>query len=172
MDKESFMAQYQDKRWYELSKKIKARDKNTCQMCGRNDLPVSVHHKVYIQNRNPWEYPDKDLICVCDRCHKYMSENNSTMTKAFMELKRSFREIGFSDNVLYGIISHLQSLLYCVLEGEDINDNDCLNFLLSVIHSTQDYNDLKTLYLFGVEEDDFIKFLYPNLYKNYLSFKK
>lgn len=32
MKKEDFLRQYHTKEWYEISKRIKARDHNTCQM--------------------------------------------------------------------------------------------------------------------------------------------
>ena len=47
MNKQDFLKQYQTKEWYEISRRIKARDHNTCQMCGRNDVPLSVHHMYY-----------------------------------------------------------------------------------------------------------------------------
>jgi hypothetical protein len=30
---------------------------------------LDVHHKRYIPGAKPWEYPDADLIVVCDYCH-------------------------------------------------------------------------------------------------------
>lgn len=168
MKKKDFLAQYQDKRWYELSKRIKARDKNTCQMCGRNDKPVSVHHKVYREDSNVWDYSDDELICICDRCHEIVTDNNKRMYKDYCLLKQTFREFGFSDNVLSCVLSHLTGLLECVENGEEINDFDSLNFLKSVIQGTQDFNDLKVLKRLGVNEHELVKFLYPNLYNDYI----
>jgi 5-methylcytosine-specific restriction endonuclease McrA len=38
----------------------------TCN-CKRN---LQVHHKIYIQGKNPWEYKDHCLITLCKDCHE------------------------------------------------------------------------------------------------------
>ena len=73
MTRKEFLAQYQTKEWYELSRQIKARDHNTCQMCGRNDVPLSVHHLKYGENGSLF-VDDNCLITLCDRCHKINHE--------------------------------------------------------------------------------------------------
>lgn len=35
---------------------------------------LNVHHKYYIQDRKPWEYPDEALITLCESCHQKMHE--------------------------------------------------------------------------------------------------
>ena len=65
MTRKEFLAQYKTKEWYELSKKIKARDHNTCQMCGRNDVPLSVHHL---------KYGEDGSLFVNDDCDDYDDE--------------------------------------------------------------------------------------------------
>ena len=46
------------------------RDNYTCQGCGCvNKKSLEVHHKKYIENRLPWDYPDEDLITLCCDCH-------------------------------------------------------------------------------------------------------
>jgi hypothetical protein len=32
-------------------------------------LIVQVHHKYYIQNKLPWDYNEKALLCLCRECH-------------------------------------------------------------------------------------------------------
>ncbi len=70
MDKNDFIKQYQTKEWYDLSKRIKARDHNTCQMCGCNDKPVSVHHMHYGEDGSIFDVDDSSLITLCDDCHR------------------------------------------------------------------------------------------------------
>jgi hypothetical protein len=41
-------------------------------------------------------------------------------------------------------------------------------YIQSVIQGTQDYNDLKVLKRLGVNEHELVKFLYPNLYNDYI----
>ena len=69
MDKKDFMAQYRSKWWMETSKRIKSRDHNTCQMCGCNDKPLSVHHLCYGKDGSIM-VEDDSLITLCDECHE------------------------------------------------------------------------------------------------------
>ena len=69
MDKKDFMAQYRSKWWMETSKRIKSRDHNTCQMCGCNDKPLSVHHLCYGKDGSI-RVEDDSLITLCDECHE------------------------------------------------------------------------------------------------------
>jgi 5-methylcytosine-specific restriction endonuclease McrA len=31
-----------------------------------------IHHKYYVANREPWEYPDDALITLCSYCHEWI----------------------------------------------------------------------------------------------------
>lgn len=63
-----------DKRWLEKRAKIIQRDRYKCINCG-SDKQLVVHHKQYhihkgTQNKYaPWEYSDKYLVTLCERCH-------------------------------------------------------------------------------------------------------
>jgi hypothetical protein len=39
-------------------------------------LELNVHHKYYMEGKEPWEYDDKALITLCPDCHKKEHENN------------------------------------------------------------------------------------------------
>ncbi len=56
------------------------RDKFMCQICGDEESMLTVHHKVYEKNREPWEYEDNYLVTVCDSCHKNQHSEESTYT--------------------------------------------------------------------------------------------
>ena len=62
-------------KWIERAFEIKERDNFCCQECHTyihalsKDCPLDVHHKQYIPNRMPWEYPDDLLITLCRSCH-------------------------------------------------------------------------------------------------------
>lgn len=173
MEKKDFKKQYLTKKWYELSKRIKARDKNTCQMCGRHDKPVSVHHLVYHEERKVWEYNDDELICICDDCHKLLTDASAEMYEDYKRVKQQFREFGFSDFVFSGVICQLECLLSSVaLDGEIPSENDpTLQFLTNVVCASRDFNDLKVLERLGVDMSEYMRNLYPQLYKEYISKK-
>lgn len=70
----------QDGRWKEKRRKIKERDRFTCQWCGSHEN-LQVHHKYYCRYPNgekvePWDYPDDALITLCEDCHRWWHEKN------------------------------------------------------------------------------------------------
>lgn len=92
MEKEEFFKQYQAKEWYEISKRIKARDNNTCQMCGRNDVPLSVHHLYYPDNGDITNIEDGSLITLCDNCHYIQSESRRRIKEILKYLRLTFTD--------------------------------------------------------------------------------
>ena len=60
--------------WYRCREKILSLHNYTCDWCGTNKN-LQVHHKKYLKFPNgkfvkPWEYNKKDLMCLCEFCHK------------------------------------------------------------------------------------------------------
>ena len=102
MTRKEFLAQYQTKEWYELSRQIKARDHNTCQMCGRNDVPLSVHHLKYGENGSLF-VDDDCLITLCDSCHKINHEYKNKIPEMIEDLREYLTD--------YEICVYLYSIL-------------------------------------------------------------
>jgi hypothetical protein len=92
MKKQEFLKQYQTKEWYEISKRIKARDNNTCQMCGCNDKPLNVHHLCYGEDGSIF-VDDNCLITLCEQCHQTLHADTSSVDWLLEELKGSFTSI-------------------------------------------------------------------------------
>ncbi len=57
-------------RWQRKSAETKIRAGWVCQVCGRDDVTLEAHHGFYAFGRDPWEYPDESLFCLCKPCHK------------------------------------------------------------------------------------------------------
>ena len=111
MTKEEFLAQYQTREWLELSKQIKARDHNTCQMCGRNDVPLSVHHLQYGLDGDIFDVGAFTLITLCDDCHKTNHLLRQNMN-GILRLLRGF----LTDYEIYAIL-HSEADRYFSLLG-------------------------------------------------------
>ena len=90
MNKKDFKAQYLSKWWQDTSKRIKARDKNTCQMCGCNDKPLSVHHLYY--NNGSIKVDDSALITLCEDCHNEQKEYKETLFELLQELRQELTD--------------------------------------------------------------------------------
>lgn len=105
--KEEYLKKLKDPRWQKKRLEILQRDDWTCQICLDKESTLHVHHRDYIKNTDPWNYPDKFLCTLCETCHEsetlYMSEQISYLIQ---EAKLSF----FSNDVWYlmMIAHHLQ----------------------------------------------------------------
>jgi 5-methylcytosine-specific restriction endonuclease McrA len=62
---------YADRRrtteWLVLKRRVFRRDGYRCKLCGRNDLPLHLHHCTY---ENYASERLEDLITLCERCHE------------------------------------------------------------------------------------------------------
>lgn len=68
-DKKSYEELLKDPRWVAKSKEIKEWDRGVCQLCGDN-TKLHVHHLCYDKTRDPWDYPRRALVTLCDKCHE------------------------------------------------------------------------------------------------------
>lgn len=57
-----------DRRWSRRREEIMRRDGFRCRRCGRKGR-LNVHHRWYVFGRMPWQYPDRCLVTLCERCH-------------------------------------------------------------------------------------------------------
>lgn len=55
--------------WQKKRLEILNRDQFTCQQCGEKESPLHVHHKNYVFGKDPWDYPNDNLITLCKSCH-------------------------------------------------------------------------------------------------------
>ncbi len=89
MTKEKYKILLLDERWKKLSLSIKERDNFLCRKCKcKNNL--QVHHIVYINKKNPWEYNDNQLITLCELCHK--KEHAGKTSKDFLLKEKKTRK--------------------------------------------------------------------------------
>jgi len=60
----------QDPRWQRKRLEILNRAEFCCESCGDTESQLQVHHGYYEKGKEPWEYEDETLWCLCDRCHQ------------------------------------------------------------------------------------------------------
>lgn len=65
-----YKEQVNDPRWVERSREIMKRDNFTCQLCGKSNTKLNVHHIKYIKGKDYWDYPEELLMTVCEVCHQ------------------------------------------------------------------------------------------------------
>ena len=67
-DIRNYKEKLKDIKWKRKRDEIFKRDNYTCR-CGSR-MNVQVHHKKYVWGKEPWDYPNEDLITLCKMCHK------------------------------------------------------------------------------------------------------
>lgn len=100
-------SQYSEKlknpRWQKKRLEILERDKWCCQRCFDINSPLHVHHRVYITDKEPWQYHNDFLITLCENCHEDERDvMHEIITSIIFALKSRFlsNEI---DNLSIGI---------------------------------------------------------------------
>ena len=68
-EKESYSALLKKPQWQKRRLEIYQRDEWKCQCCNDTETELHVHHKVYRDGLNPWQYEDNELITLCANCH-------------------------------------------------------------------------------------------------------
>ncbi len=60
-----------DDRWSRRRLEIMRRDGFRCRRCGAKSR-LNVHHRWYVYGRQPWQYPDRCLVTLCEDCHRHV----------------------------------------------------------------------------------------------------
>lgn len=62
---------YRKIQWRELRKEIFSRDNYCCTHCGkqREAKDLQLHHLMYLDGKDAWDYPHEVLTTYCKRCH-------------------------------------------------------------------------------------------------------
>jgi hypothetical protein len=68
-DKSEFWKHYENPLWQQKRLRCFERDGFKCRMCGGAEKQLHAHHRYYVSQRKPWEYPDWAIVTLCDPCH-------------------------------------------------------------------------------------------------------
>ena len=166
-EKANYAELLKDPRWIKRRNEILIRDKNTCQGCGCKDKYLHVHHKRYINGLKPWEYDDDELITLCEECHQYETNSAKELYQDYVYFCNAARESGFSNSSISLILNKF-SLFFETFNCEDFpcrqNINDIVEYAAI---SSFNYDDLKTLALYGIRCDDWVKEKFPMFLEDY-----
>ena len=72
-----------DPRWQKTRLEVFQRADWQCQQCSDKTTELHVHHTFY-DGREPWEYPENSLKCLCKNCHNSehsKKDENETIEK-------------------------------------------------------------------------------------------
>lgn len=87
MSKSSDYAEkFKDPRWQKRRLEIFDRDGWSCRECGDDSSNLQIHHLHYEWGRDPWDYPDSELITLCEVCHEVVTAQIREAKDLFSEL--------------------------------------------------------------------------------------
>jgi 5-methylcytosine-specific restriction endonuclease McrA len=94
--RKKYLEKYKDPRWQRIRLKVFERDNWTCQKCFSSESSLQVHHRFYLENKEPWEYPMEALVTLCEECH---TEENEIRPIYEKELLLALREKVLAEDV-------------------------------------------------------------------------
>jgi hypothetical protein len=65
-----FWEKYKDPRWQRRRLEVMQNANFCCEGCASAEKSLNVHHKFYRRGRDPWQYNDYELMCLCEECHE------------------------------------------------------------------------------------------------------
>lgn len=66
----TYAEKLKDPRWQKRRLKVMEYAHWRCQICGASNNTLHCHHSYYTKGKEPWQYPDGSIICICDACHE------------------------------------------------------------------------------------------------------
>lgn len=66
----TYWEKLRDPRWQQMRLRVMAREKFACQECGDTTTTLNVHHTYYERKKDPWDYYEGSLKCLCEPCHE------------------------------------------------------------------------------------------------------
>jgi hypothetical protein len=87
----TYSEKMKDPRWQRKRLEVFERDEWCCQVCCDDSATLNVHHRYYLNNKEPWEYPNEALITLCEDCHNDEKNNYpEQIDKIILSLKKHF----------------------------------------------------------------------------------
>lgn len=72
----AYQEKLSDERWSEKKAQIIQQRGAHCEKCSaRNPKQLHLHHNIYIEGKEPWDYDDEYLTLLCKKCHEQIHKN-------------------------------------------------------------------------------------------------
>lgn len=92
----------QDPRWQKKRLQVLERDNFACKLCGNTKLRLDVHHHLYENGKDPWDYSDDVLDTYCKKCHSFV-EFLRKILPALSVVRTFYKDTGGDIDVIYAI---------------------------------------------------------------------
>ena len=89
--REGYVEKLKDPRWQKKRLEVFERDEWGCQSCMDSESTLHVHHRYYLPNTEPWDYPLDALLTLCENCHERERQERPEYEKMLLSaLKQKF----------------------------------------------------------------------------------
>ena len=91
-------------RWFNFSRRLMEESDCYCMKCKKyfpNKKYLTVHHKYYIEDRDPWDYPDEACDVLCLKCHKLIDHSNIPRKRNPFKIELSSKIFIATDNIFF-----------------------------------------------------------------------
>jgi hypothetical protein len=112
MAKKTYAEKLRDPRWQKMRLKILERDKFMCQHCLDTTKTLHVHHLVYINGRDPWEYPESHLVTLCCDCHEEAPYSLAKYEAIILHRYRLLSKNAFDMHTVASVFERHEDLAY------------------------------------------------------------
>lgn len=91
-----------------------------CLMCEDEETELHVHHKSYLPDTEPWEYPIDNFEVLCKNCHFIVEQEKTTDTEIIkIDRKLSLQGINFYYALAYCEVDDFYSVyIYNNADGQ------------------------------------------------------
>ncbi len=124
-DESTYSNRLRDPRWQKKRLQIFDRDGWSCQRCHSTKETLHVHHRRYLADREPWDYPDKLLVTLCEFCHQ---REYDEMPQALDELRRAVQDAWLSIDIFL-----FTAAFSSADEGLDVDSSLIQSLLLAIL---------------------------------------
>ena len=125
-DQTTYAEKVKGRRWQKKRLKIFERDEWNCQQChSKETKTLHVHHRRYLPNTEPWDYPDKLLVTLCETCHQLETDE---MPHALDMLRTIVQDAWLADDIRLHAVS-----LGSALEDPAVNSDLILPVVYAVL---------------------------------------
>lgn len=89
----TYAEKLKDPRWQKKRLEIFERDGWHCVRCDSGLITLHVHHKKYLMDTEPWDYPHDLLSTLCENCHNSEAKILTKVSNFLKNLGISFKII-------------------------------------------------------------------------------
>ncbi len=99
----TYAQKLKDPRWQKKRLQVFERAGFECEFCGDKDSTLHAHHRAYVKGREPWDYDEFEIACLCENCHRATHADREVLTESLNKARLDVN-VCFSDTLLAGFI--------------------------------------------------------------------